>query len=117
VISSLRKSKRPPRGFLILDTVAGIVLALFLLMVMTVAVVKQERRQRELSEMRAAARAAEAALLALQSGAPLPAGAKLTPLPSDPIPSRQWVQITATTGTHTSTLVGLINAPTAGGAQ
>ncbi len=41
------------RGFLVMDAIAGIVLALFLLMVMTVSVVKQGRREQELAEIRA----------------------------------------------------------------
>jgi type II secretory pathway pseudopilin PulG len=106
-----------PRGFLVLDTVAGILLAGFLLTVMTVAVVKQTRRERELSETRAAARAAETAMLALESGAPLPAGAHLTRLPEPPLGPRQWVQISATAGAHTFALVGLVDVKAAGGAQ
>jgi hypothetical protein len=119
-----RKSKienRPPRAFLVMDVIWGITLATLLLMVLTAAVVKQNKAEARLAQHRTATRDAEAALLALQSGQPLPqvADVKLEKLP-DPAPTgRTWVRLTLTeqNAEGSTQLVGLVKADTLEGAH
>jgi hypothetical protein len=118
-----QKSKiknRPPRAFLVMDVIWGITLATVLLMVLTAAVVKQNKAQQRLAQHRTASRDAEAALLALQSGQPLPqtAAVKLEKLP-DPAPAgRTWVRLTVTEPNvegASAQLVGLVNVTATSG--
>ena len=95
---------------MLMDVIWGIVLATAVLMMLTVAIVKQSKAQTQLARDRTATRAAEDALLALQCGDPLPAGATLEKLP-DPAPAgHTWIRLHVTDNGRPAELVGLINA-------
>ena len=99
-----------PGGFLVMDAVWGIAIATVLLMAMTVAVVKQARAQRQLAETRAANRAAEAALLAIEAGQPLPAAIHIEKLPADAPPGHAWIKVRVDDHGAAGELVGLVKA-------
>ncbi|HUO10255.1 MAG TPA: hypothetical protein VM008_18255 [Phycisphaerae bacterium] len=111
------KIENRPRAFLVMDVLCGITLATILLMVLTAAVVKQNKAQRQLAQHRTASRTAEAALLALQSGQPLPqnAGIKLEKLPTPAPAGRTWIRLTLTEQNASAQLVGLVNVTATSG--
>lgn len=103
-------SKRPSRGLMVLDVVWGIVLATALLMALTVAVVKQDKAQLQRARARAASRAAEDALLALQAHQPLPPGATVEHLADAAPAGHTWIRVHVTTDGRPASLVGLITS-------
>ena len=102
------------RAFVVMDTLLSILAISILLMLVTMAVVKQARATRELAASREALRACEETLARLQARMPPPADAvQATDLPAPAPDGLKWVQVTATRQGHHATLTGLVP----GGAQ
>jgi hypothetical protein len=102
---------------MVMDVLWGTILATALLMMLTVSVVRQTKAQKQLTRDRTASRAAEDALLALQAGEPLPAGATMDKLPDAAPAGRTWIRVHATFEGRPADLVGLVKADAAQGAH
>jgi len=113
-----RKSnlKTHSRGFLVMDVVWALAVAMVLPMALTVAVVKQARAQRQLAETRAANRSAESALLAIQAGEPIPAAVHVEKISADAPTGRAWVKVSVDGHGAAGELVGLVKADAVEGA-
>lgn len=111
------------RGFFTMELVLALAAALVLLMVFTFTISRQAKAERQLAASRTANRAAEAALLALQSGQPLPPGAAVQRLnaAADTIPEGfAWIRLSlpARDDRPAASLVGLVplnHLPSQGG--
>jgi type II secretory pathway pseudopilin PulG len=108
-----RKNHR--RGWMMLEAITAVCLLSMMAMLLTVALRQQERGLKQLAEARAASRAAEAALTAMQSGqsrAVVESGeAKISvtelPEPSDAA-GMEWVRVHADLAGRQAELIGLV---------
>jgi type II secretory pathway pseudopilin PulG len=110
------------RGFIAFDVVMGMAILGIAAAVLVSAVSSSNRASRRLASSRQAAREAEAVLIALQVGEPVPksnATIRVEPCTGGAsIPGRHWVQVVATIGGQSRLLVGLVpDAPPAGGGK
>jgi hypothetical protein len=106
---------------MMLETVTAVCLMGLLSITLAMALHWQDRGLDQLAEARAASRAAEAALTALQSGG-TPAQSPdvsltITPLANSDVQGMQWVQVSAQTAGRTASLIGLAPNSTMGGAR
>jgi type II secretory pathway pseudopilin PulG len=110
------KTPRRRCAFLIAEAIMGLAIIVILTAVLSVALVRQNRASHKLSDSRAAERAAERTLTALQVRRPPPApeeGSVIEIIPIQPaagVGDLVWVQVRVTHRGRTATLVGL--APT-----
>lgn len=101
------------RGFLIIDMLIGLTLLGTLATVLAIGVRSQQKGAAHLAESRAALRAAEAALIDLQSGANQPTPrrgvtVRVTDDPTTPASAgHRWVRIEAICNGRSATLYGL----------
>lgn len=99
---------------MLVDVLLGLLILALLAVLLTSTVSRQNASIRKLSNSRIAADMAEAALIALQSGAK-PAEADQSPAPTierlpdaSPVPGCTWVRVTATFEGARGDLVGLV---------
>ena len=96
---------------MVMDVLWATVLATALLMMLTVAIVKQAKAQSRLArDAHRLPRPPRTPSLALQCGEPLPAGASMEKLPDTAPAGRTWVRVHVTDQGHPAELVGLITA-------
>jgi len=117
------------RGIMLLDSMIGLGIIAVLIIVLSVAMTRQQRASRALAERRVAIRAAEAALSRMQTGQSFPEGLFDAHLTLQTLPDRstpagyQWVRIEAKVNRQQSDLIGLVPAtqpttrPAAGASQ
>ena len=109
-----RKTARTLRSrdaFLMADAVMGIVVVAVLSVSLIAVLGKRRQAAQQLSDLREATRAAEAALTDLQAARPPPApgsGKVVRPLGPSATPRRTWVEVEATVGNQRVTLAGLV---------
>jgi type II secretory pathway pseudopilin PulG len=106
---------KPRGGWILLETITAVVLIGMMALLLVLVLRQRDRGYKALSDARAAARAAEAALTAMQSGAtrPLPdsAEAKITITETSQaaeVPGMEWVSVEATVGGHSAEITGLV---------
>jgi hypothetical protein len=81
------------RGFITMDIIFAIGIAMLLLMLMTATVIKQRKAEKGLSAMRTAVRNVEEALLALQTGGEVPPTVKVEALDGKAPAGYRWVRV------------------------
>lgn len=98
----------PRRGFMLTEAIAAIALVALTTTLLAVALGSGNKAMNRLADTRQATQLAEQALLALQQGADLPAGAKLARLSEpSPVPGQEWVSIRCDFNGRSAELVGL----------
>ncbi len=95
-------------GFFVIDGVVGIAIMGALLAMLSVALSYQHRVSQSLSNARAAIRKAESALADAQAGRPVTQVQMRSVQGGNTPPGFAWVEATATDGSQTVRLVGLI---------
>jgi hypothetical protein len=103
-------AKNHPAGWVFLDVLSGLLIVALLAATLGAAAAARERALHHLADTRAAMRAAESALISLQSGDTRPAeGVAIRRLPDvSPNPLSEWVQVRATVNGREAQLVGLV---------
>ena len=96
------------RGFLGIDTLLALLIALTLAGLMATSAVWSHRAADHAADARAATAAAEAALIDLAQGRPPPADVRVQPLSAGPpVPGHRWVCVTVAVHGRSVALVGL----------
>jgi Tfp pilus assembly protein PilX len=108
------------RGFFDLDVLTGLILVAVLGAALVTALVARGRLSHRLAADRAAAAAAEAALVALQTtAAPVPPNVNLQPVAGVAAPpGKAWVRVAATVDGRARAIIGVVPAnrlPAGGG--
>ena len=105
------------RGFMVIETITGLILIIALAATLTAALVRQHTAAQKLSDSRAAMRLAEETITALQLGRPPPAREEgvvieIAPLaPAQGSPDHAWVRVRVTLRTGRSvSLTALVRA-------
>ena len=113
---------RPRRGWILLEVIGSIFIITLLAGTLFLATRQDEKGLDRLSDSRAAARVAEGALTALQTGqspAALDDGSHVSvrelSRPSD-LPKMKWVQVSVLVGREQADLVGLVPVSSSAGA-
>jgi Tfp pilus assembly protein PilX len=103
----------PPRGFVFMDVLVGMLLVGMLGAMLGAAAAMEQRSIKHLDDTRAAYRMAEMALLSMSSGQSIPAGQSLHVRKlqnSAQVNGMNWVEVQASVHGCTSSLVGLVPA-------
>lgn len=88
-----RRHQSRARGFLFADVMIGLALMVMIAVALVSAKSAYARFDRKLAEQRTADRMAEAVLVDLQRGRPLPEGARLVQLDTDAPGGLRWVTV------------------------
>ena len=104
------------RGIMLLDALIALGVVAILILVLSVAMTRQQRASRALAEHRRAIRAAEAGLSRMQAGQDLPENLFDARLSQQPVNSSaapagyHWIRIEAKVDRQQSDLIGLVPA-------
>lgn len=104
------------RGIMLLDALIGLAVVAVLIIVLSIAMTRQQRAGSALAEHRRAIRAAEAAMTRMQAGEQFPPELFDAQLSQQPIASNaapagyHWIRIEAKVNRQQSTLIGLVPA-------
>jgi hypothetical protein len=100
------------RGYIFIDTVAGLGLIGVIAGLLAVAVNRDQAAMHHLADRRTASRLAQSALVWLEQGRKPPADARLhmraLAAPAPTIAAKAWVEVTVTVNGQTERLVGLV---------
>jgi hypothetical protein len=121
----LAAHQRRRGGWVILDTVCGLLVLVTLTATVAASLIRQHNGERKLADTRAAMRLAEETATALQLGEAPPtldenAAIEIAPLrPADGMPVKSWVRVRVTQNGRSASLIALVRAdaiaPTKGG--
>lgn len=102
------------RGIMLLDAMIALGIVAILILVLSIAMARQQRASRALAEHRRAIRAAEAAMMRMQAGQDLPDNLFDVQLSQQPLASNtapagyHWIHIEAKADHQQSDLIGLV---------
>jgi type II secretory pathway pseudopilin PulG len=111
------RKRQQYRGFLLADSLMALAVVVILTMTLTVAATRQQRASAHLADSRATMRLAEATILAMQTGQPLPPApegmtisVRRAAASQAPPGGCTWAIISVAHGAHTTELIGLVRA-------
>jgi hypothetical protein len=112
---SFARRRRRSAGYMMVDTVIGLVIAGMLGLILIVAIMKASRAGDRVEDGAAATRLAQRALVAVQQGKPPEVGTEATvQVMPVTVEGQRWVEVTVNYHGRSATLVGLALA---GGGQ
>jgi type II secretory pathway pseudopilin PulG len=97
------------RGWVFIDVLTALMIVAILAAILGAAAASRQRAMQHLADSRSAQRAAEAAIISLQSGHPAGDGVVVHELSTvSPIDGKIWVQVEATVNHRQAEIVGLV---------